>query len=70
MPIELLQGVIAASSNLDSIVFDPFCGSGTTPYVAKQMSRKYIATEISPNYCNVARERLGIDDKKKNLLRG
>ena len=29
------------------------------------MGRKYIATEISPNYCNVARERLGIDDKKK-----
>ena len=65
MPIELLQRVIAASSNLDSIVFDPFCGSGTTPYVAKQMDRKYIATEISPNYCNVARERLGLDEKKK-----
>tara|TARA_B100000965_G_scaffold60045_1_gene46066 strand:+ start:2841 stop:4328 length:1488 start_codon:yes stop_codon:yes gene_type:complete len=65
LPIELLQRVVAASSNPDSIVFDPFCGSGTTPYVAKQMDRKYIATEISPNYCNVARERLGIDDKKK-----
>tara|TARA_B100001250_G_scaffold143720_1_gene123025 strand:- start:110 stop:1444 length:1335 start_codon:yes stop_codon:yes gene_type:complete len=70
LPIELLQRVVAASSNPDSIVFDPFCGSGTTPYVAKQMGRKYIATELSQTYRDVAVERVGLSDREEKIKLG
>jgi DNA modification methylase len=34
------------------------CGSGTTPRVACEMGRKYIGIDISPEYCEIARERV------------
>ena len=37
---------------------DPFSGSGTTCCVAKALGRNFIGFEISPNYHNVAIERL------------
>ncbi len=59
MPIKVLERIIITSSNKDSIVFDPFSGTGTTPYVAKKLGRKYIATEISPKYHKISTERVG-----------
>lgn len=40
------------------IILDPFSGSGTTAIAAKQLNRNYIGIEISPEYCEQARERL------------
>ena len=39
------------------IVFEPFCGSGTTVIVCEQLGRKCRAVEISPAYVAVALER-------------
>jgi hypothetical protein len=36
------------------IVFDPFCGSGTTIVAAERLNRRARAIEISPAYCDVA----------------
>lgn len=58
MPIRLLERIIKTSSNKDSIVFDPFSGSGTTPLVAKKLGRKYIAVEISPKYYKISQNRV------------
>jgi len=58
MPAKLLERVIRTSSNKDSIVFDPFSGSGTTPYVSKKLGRKFIATEISPKYHKISENRV------------
>lgn len=58
MPIKLLERVIKTSSNKGNIVFDPFCGSGTTPYVAKKLERKYISIEISQKYKKIAENRV------------
>jgi len=58
MPVKVLEKIIKTSSNKNSIVFDPFSGTGTTPYVAKKMGRKYIATEISPQYHKISNERV------------
>jgi len=37
---------------------DSFIGSGTTAIACKQLNRKFIGFEISPEYCKIANKRL------------
>lgn len=57
-PIELLRKIILSSSNQDSIIFDPFGGSGTTYAVAEAYGIKWLGTEREEEYCNIIRNRL------------
>ena len=50
--------VKGAESKLPIQLLDPFCGSGTTLYVAKQLGRNAIGCDISEKACNIAIERL------------
>lgn len=61
-PVELLRKIILSSSNEESLILDPFGGSGTTYAVAEAYGRKWIGTELEDEYCNVIRDRLS--DKK------
>lgn len=53
-PEELPKRCIKMLSLTDSIVMDPFCGAGTTPYVAKLLNRSYVAFDISAEYVDKA----------------
>lgn len=55
-PVDLIGKIINA--NVGDIILDPFLGSGTTAVAAKQLSRNFIGIEISPEYCEIARQRL------------
>jgi hypothetical protein len=44
-------------SHVGGIVYDPFCGSGTTLIACEQLDRKCRAVEISPAYVAVALQR-------------
>lgn len=57
-PEELLYRIIAISSKLGDIVFDPFGGTMTTAAVAKKMGRKYICIEKDSKYCEYGEKRL------------
>jgi site-specific DNA-methyltransferase (adenine-specific) len=57
-PVELPLRCIAASTDPDDLVFDPFAGSGTTLVAAKQLGRRYFGCDISPTYVAEAKERL------------
>ena len=46
-PEKLLERIIKASSNENSIVLDVFGGSGTTAAVAEKLGRRWISTDIS-----------------------
>ncbi len=46
-PETLLERIINASSNEDSIVLDCFVGSGTTAAVAEKLGRRWIAADIN-----------------------
>lgn len=59
-PEELPKRLIKMLSWKDALVFDPFCGLGTTCYVAKQLGRNFIGCDISEDYCNKARDRCQI----------
>lgn len=55
---ELPYRCIRFYSYIGDIVFDPFCGTGTTCRVAKDLNRKYIGIDLSEAYCKMSRERL------------
>ena len=46
-PLDLLQRIVAASSNGGDIVFDPFCGCATTLVAADDCSRSWVGIDIS-----------------------
>lgn len=46
-PLALLERIIAASSNEDDIVLDPFCGCGTAVHAAQKLGRRWIGIDIT-----------------------
>ena len=58
-PPKLVETCLLAGCPQDGIVLDPFLGSGTTAAVAKQMGRHYIGIELNPDYCELAKQRIG-----------
>ena len=52
------------------MILDPFMGSGTTAIAALKNDRKYIGIEISPDYCQLAKERISawLSEPKQNTL--
>lgn len=52
-PLDLAKDHIQSWSNPNDLVFDPFCGSGTTLIASEQLNRKCYAVEIDPHYCDV-----------------
>lgn len=57
-PESLLHRVIMMATKPGDVVLDPFCGTGTTPAVAKRLGRQYIALERDTTYIKHATERL------------
>lgn len=62
-PEKLIAKLILASSDEESVIFDPFLGSGTTSVVAKKLKRHYIGIEQNPLYCVWAEKRLDIAEE-------
>ena len=57
-PLDLIKNIILHSSNEGQIVLDCFMGSGTTALACKELNRRYIGFEISPEYCKIISKRL------------
>ncbi len=62
-PIALLDRIIRASSNEGDLVLDPFSGSFTTAYVAKQLGRSCIGIELQEEYIKIGLRRLGLSNE-------
>jgi DNA modification methylase len=58
-PLKFFRRLVKISSNEGDLVFDGFMGSGTTAVAAKQLNRKYLGFEISEDYLEMAKKRLG-----------
>jgi site-specific DNA-methyltransferase (adenine-specific) len=59
-PEDLCRIPILATCPPDGIVLDPFCGTGTTMLVARQLGRKSVGVDISKKYLEVAQRRCNI----------
>ncbi len=56
-PVALPQFILESYTDVGDVVFEPFCGSGTTLLAAERIGRKVRATEIAPEYVDVAVKR-------------
>ena len=57
-PEQLANNHIISWSNENDIVYDPFCGSGTTPKMSLLNKRKFIGSELSEKYYDLSINRL------------
>lgn len=60
-PIALLDRIILASSKKGDVVFDPFCGCGTTIYSAVKNERRWVGCDIAILSIKIVREILAGD---------
>lgn len=65
-PEQLVNDHIITWSNEGDLVFDPFCGSGTTCKMAALNNRNYLGVEISQEYCDIANERIARISRRGN----
>lgn len=52
-PIELIVRAIKNSSKGENMIYDPFCGSGSTFIACEKTGRTCYGMEIDPHYCDV-----------------
>lgn len=58
-PYALAHDHILTWTNPGDTVLDPMCGAGTTLLAAKNTGRQWIGIDISEEYCQLARKRVG-----------
>ena len=65
-PVALIDRIISSTSA--QIILDPFIGSGTTAVAAMGLGRKYIGVELSPDYCEMAEQRIARNKIQSEFL--
>ena len=60
MPEEIAKRLIIGLSKPGDVVLDPFMGSGVTLKVARDLGRKAIGIDTEKEYCELAKEILGL----------
>lgn len=59
MPLEYIRRCVTLYSNPGDVVYDPFSGIGSTGHVSVEMGRKFIGTELKPEYAKQAAKFIG-----------
>ena len=67
-PPELVSTCILAGCPEGGIVLDPFMGSGTTGIVANKLGRHYVGIELNPQYVEMAKRRIGLEESQLKLF--
>jgi len=68
-PEKLASEQIVSWSNEGDLIYDPFGGSGTVAKMAHIQGRRWILSEISPEYCKIAEKRIDPYLRQENLFR-
>ncbi|MCY4003046.1 MAG: site-specific DNA-methyltransferase [Rhodospirillales bacterium] len=58
MPLSLARRCIGITSRDDSVVLDPYAGSGTTLLAASELGRKWVGVEIKPAFVDLIERRI------------
>ena len=62
-PLRLVRRAILASSREGELVFDPFCGSGTSGVASKELGRFFVGAEKEEEYAELAGRRIGAAER-------
>lgn len=62
-PTELADNCVLTCCPPNGIVYDPFMGSGSTAVSAAKFGARYIGSEISADYCEMAYKRIHDEEK-------
>ncbi len=65
-PCSLLSRIILTASKPGDIILDPFCGSGTTGFVANLFDRKFVGIDLDAAYLDTSRNRKQALDANPN----
>lgn len=57
-PLEIMEQMILASTTEESLILDPFVGSGTTCVAANKLKRRSIGIDNNEDYINIAKKRI------------
>lgn len=57
IPVQIMKNVVGVLPK-ESVIFDPFLGSGTTAIACMELNRKFIGTEVSLESFNIASNRI------------
>ncbi len=73
-PTALIDRIITASSNEGDVIFDPFCGCGTTLFSAQRLNRRWIGCDIAILPIQIAsrtlQQRFGLQEGSDFVLVG
>jgi site-specific DNA-methyltransferase (adenine-specific) len=62
-PLRLVRRALLATTREGALVFDPFCGSGITAVVAKELGRFFIGEELERGFAELAGRRVGATER-------
>ena len=66
-PLRLLRRALLASTKEGNLVFDPFCGSGTSGVASKELDRFFVGVEKEGEYAELAGRRIGAAERGEVL---
>ena len=62
MPVRIIELLVKNYTDKDSIVYDPFMGSGTTAEACENTRRRWIGSEIDKKYGELVKERMVLEE--------
>lgn len=65
-PVALIERIVGSTNA--KVVLDPFMGSGTTAVASVNLNRDFIGIEISPEYIQLAKDRLDQAKRTPRLI--
>ncbi len=68
-PRYLLERILLASTEEGQVVFDPFCGSGTTGVEAVRLGRQFIGFDQEESYLKISKKRMEKELKELKELK-
>jgi len=63
-PVSLVSHAVRLFTHKGELVLDPFVGSGTTLVAAQELERNAIGADLSQEYVNLSRSRLGLPSEQ------
>lgn len=66
-PLDMIERIIRASSNVGDLVLDCFVGTGTTAVASRRLDRNFICSDNNTEYVNIARKFLYTDSRRLSM---